>query len=159
MSERGRDGTAPQFTDYGLVAIGVPRNYEIAANAHPSYDDLGVCGPERTDLRDHPEYCGLFLTPTLRNVALRHTFFHKGELHSLRDAVAFYATRDTDPARWYPRNADGRIRKFDDLPAAYRDNLNDEPPFDRHVGDPPALSERDIDDITAFLRTLTDGYK
>jgi cytochrome c peroxidase len=159
VSERGRDGTAPQFTDYGLVAIGVPRNPTIAANADPSYHDLGVCGPERTDLRDHPEYCGLFLTPTLRNVALRHTFFHNGVLHSLRDAVAFYATRDTDPARWYPRNADGSVRKFDDLPAAFWENLNDEPPFDRHAGDPPALTEQDIDDITAFLQTLTDGYK
>jgi cytochrome c peroxidase len=159
VSERGRDGTAPQFTDYGLVAIGVPRNPAIAANADPSHHDLGVCGPERTDLRDHPEYCGLFLTPTLRNVAVRHTFFHNGVLHSLRDAVAFYATRDTDPARWYPRDADGSIRKFDDLPAAYRENLNDEPPFDRRPGDPPALSEQDIGDISAFLRTLTDGYR
>lgn len=159
VSQRGLDGTPPQFTDYGLVAIGVPRNPAIVANANPSYHDLGVCGPERTDLRDHPEYCGLFLTPTLRNVATRHTFFHNGVLHSLRDAVAFYATRDTDPAHWYPRNADGSVRKFDDLPAAYHENLNDEPPFDRHLGDPPAISEQEIDDITAFLQTLTDGYK
>ena len=159
VSERGRDGTAPQFTDYGLVAIGVPRNPAIGANADPSYHDLGVCGPERTDLRDHREYCGLFLTPTLRNVAVRHTFFHNGVLHRLRDAVAFYATRDADPARWYSRNADGSIRKFDDLPAAYWDNLNDEPPLDRSAGDPPPLSEQDIDDIVAFLQTLTDGYR
>jgi cytochrome c peroxidase len=159
ISERARDGTPPQFTDYGLVAIGVPRNPSIPANTNPSYYDLGVCGPMRTDLRDHPEYCGLFLTPTLRNVATRRTFFHNGALHNLRDAVAFYATRDTNAAFWYPRNADGTIRKFDDLPAAYRKNLSDEPPFDRHAGDLPALSEQEVDDITAFLQTLTDGYK
>jgi cytochrome c peroxidase len=159
VSQRGLDGTPPQFTDYGLVAIGVPRNPAIVANANPSYQDLGVCSPERTDLRDQPEYCGLFLTPTLRNVATRHTFFHNGVLHSLREAVAFYATRDTDPAYWYSRKADGSVQKFDDLPAAYHENLNDEPPFDRHPGDSPALSEKEIDDITTFLQTLTDGYK
>lgn len=159
VSERAGDGTPPQFTDYGLVAIGVPRNPSIAANGDPSYYDLGLCGPVRTDLRNHSEYCGLFLTPTLRNVAVRHTFFHNGVVHNLRDAVAFYATRNTGPARWYSRNADGSVRKFDDLPADYWRNLNDEPPFDRDLGDPPALSEREISDITAFLRTLTDGYR
>jgi len=158
VSERARDGTPPQFTDYGLVAIGVPRNPAIAANADPSYYDLGLCGPLRTDLRNHSEYCGRFLTPTLRNVAIRHTFFHNGVAHNLRDAVAFYATRDTDPARWYPRNTDGSASRFDDLPATYWQNINNEPPFDRHPGNPPALSEQEIDDITAFLRTLTDGY-
>lgn len=159
VSERARDGTPPQFTDYGLVAIGVPRNPAIIANADPAYYDLGLCGPVRTDLRNHSEYCGLFLTPTLRNVAVRHTFFHNGVVHNLRDAVAFYATRDTDPARWYPRNADGSVHKFDDLPEAYRHNLNDEPPFDRRAGGPPALTEQEIDDIVSFLKTLTDGYE
>jgi cytochrome c peroxidase len=80
-------------------------------------------------------------------------------MHSLRDAVAFYASRDTDPGRWYPRNADGSIRKFDDLPVAYQENINVEPPFDRHEGDAPALSPAEIDDIVAFLDILTDGWK
>lgn len=159
ISERGLDGTPPQFTDYGMIAIGVPRNPKIPANADPSYFDLGVCGPLRTDMKAHPGYCGLFLTPTLRNVATRTTFFHNGLLHNLRDAVAFYATRDTDPARWYPRDPSGRIHKYDDLPGAYVDNVNVEPPFDRKLGDSPALSDQDIDDIVAFLQTLTDGYK
>ena len=37
-------------------------------------------------------------------------------------------------------------------------NVNIEPPFDRHVGDEPRLSGEEIDDIIAFLQTLTDGY-
>jgi cytochrome c peroxidase len=153
------DGTPPQFTDYGLVAVGVPRNMDIPANADPAFHDLGVCGPDRTDLTNHLEYCGLFMTPTLRNVALRHVFFHNGLFHNLRDAVAFYATRDTDPGHWYPHGADGEVQRFNDLPATYHDNLNTEPPFDRHPGDPPALTEQDIDDIVVFLGTLTDGYR
>jgi len=137
----------------------VPRNRAIAANADPAFFDLGVCGPLRTDLKDHDDYCGLFRSPSLRNVALRKTFFHNGVIKSLRDAVAFYATRDTDPGRWYPRNADGTVAKFDDLPQRFWPNINNEPPFGRKPGDQPALNDSEIDDIVAFLDTLTDGYK
>lgn len=158
ISRRGNDGTPPQFTDFGLIAIGVPRNPAIPANADPAYVDLGLCGPLRTDLRDHADYCGLFRTPTLRNVATRQTFFHNGAFHDLRKVVEFYVQRDTNPERWYPRNADGSVRKFDDLPAAYHANINLDPPFDRHPGEAPALSASEIDDVVAFLRTLTDGY-
>lgn len=159
ISQRGNDGTPPQFTDFGLIAIGVPRNPEIPANADPGYVDLGLCGPLRTDLQDHPDYCGLFRTPTLRNVATRQTFFHNGAFHDLRKVVEFYVQRDTNPERWYPRNPDGSVHKFDDLPAAYHANINLDPPFDRHPGETPALSAAEIDDVVAFLRTLTDGYE
>jgi cytochrome c peroxidase len=159
MSEPAFDGTPPQFTDYGLAAVGVPRNSAILANADPEFFDLGLCGPLRTDLRDHPEYCGMFRAPSLRNVALRKSFFHNGVFHTLREAVAFYAERDTNPEKWYPRDADGTVRKFDDLPREYWPNVNVEPPFDRHLGDKPALTDQEIDDIVAFLQTLTDGYR
>jgi cytochrome c peroxidase len=32
------------------------------------------------------------------------------------------------------------------------------PPFDRKPSEEPRLTEQDIDDIVAFLNTLTDGY-
>jgi cytochrome c peroxidase len=159
VSRRGNDGTPPQFTDYGFAALGVPRNRDIPANADPIYYDLGLCGPLRTDLANHPEYCGMFRAPSLRNVATRHSFFHNGVFHSLKEVLEFYAERDTDPAKWYPRDADGKLRKFDDLPPAYHANVNTEPPFDRHPGDKPALSAAEIDDIIAFLQTLNDGYR
>jgi cytochrome c peroxidase len=159
ISARGKDGTPPQFTDYGLAALGVPRNAEIPANADPAFYDLGLCGPLRTDLRDRPEYCGMFKSPSLRNVATRRTFFHNGVFHTLKEAIEFYAERDTRPEKWYPRNDDGTARKFDDLPSRYHVNVNVEPPFDRRSGDQPALAERDVDDIVAFLQTLSDGYR
>jgi cytochrome c peroxidase len=157
-SSPGNDGTPPQFTDYGLIAIGVPRNRAIPANADARYFDLGLCGPLRTDLAGRAEYCGLFRTPSLRNVALRETFFHNGLAHSLREAIAFYVERDTDPGKWYPRDAAGRIEKFDDLPAQYRGNVNKEAPFGGKPGDLPVLSDSEIDDVVAFLKALTDGY-
>jgi cytochrome c peroxidase len=157
-SEVSGNATPPQFTDYGLIAMGVPRNRDIPANADPAFFDLGACGPLRRDLAGRKDYCGLFKTPTLRNVALRVTFFHNGLVHNLHDAVAFYVERDTGPERWYPREPSGKVRKFDDLPAKYHGNINNEPPFGPRPGNEPVLSPSDIDDIVAFLRTLTDGY-
>jgi cytochrome c peroxidase len=152
-------GAFPQFTDFGFAAIGAPRNRAIPANADRRYHDLGLCGPWRTDLQDRHEYCGMFRTPSLRNVARRPVFLHNGVFHSLSDVVRFYAERDTKPQQWYPRAADGRILKFDDMPAAYVANLDTQAPFDRRAGDAPALSDKDIEDIVAFLQTLTDGYR
>jgi cytochrome c peroxidase len=158
ISTRGPNGTPPQFTDYGLAALGVPRNPAIPANADAAFYDLGLCGPLRTDLRDRTEYCGMFKSPSLRNTATRRTFFHNGAFHSLKDVLRFYAERDTNPDKWYSRDGEGAVRKFDDLPLQYHGNINVEPPFDRHQDDRPALSEPEMDDIIAFLQTLNDGY-
>lgn len=154
----GVDGSPPHFTDFGLIALGLPRNREIPANADPAFFDLGLCGPDRTDFQGRADYCGLFRTPSLRNVAKRQRFFHNGVITSLTDAVAFYATRDSDPGRWYPRRADGGVDIYDDLPEPYRANLNMDPPFGGRPGDRPALDEGEIAAIVAFLGTLSDGW-
>lgn len=159
ISKTSAVGTSPVFTDHGLIALGAPRNPAIPANADPTYFDLGLCGPLRTDYKDNAAYCGLFETPSLRNVALRKTFMHNGLIHDLRQAVAFYVERDTQPEKWYPVAADGTVQKFNDLPRQYWSNINQEAPFGQHPGDRPVLSDAEIDDIVAFLQTLTDGYK
>ena len=142
ISQRANDGEPPQFTDFGLIALGVPRNPAIPANADPKYFDLGLCGPLRADFLGRAEYCGLFRTPSLRNAALKQAFFHNGAFHTLRDAVAFYATRDTDPGRWYPKDATGAVQKFNDLPKQYQANINTDPPFGETPGGKPALADR-----------------
>jgi cytochrome c peroxidase len=154
-----REGAFPQFTDFGYAAVGAPRNLAIPANADYRYYDLGLCGPLRTDLTDRKEYCGLFRTPSLRNVATRRVFFHNGVFHRLEDVVRFYAERDTQPQKWYPLRKNGVTLKFDDLPIQYQGNVDTQTPFDRHIGDQPALSEADIKDLVTFLKTLTDGYE
>jgi cytochrome c peroxidase len=147
------DGKPPLFTDFGYAALGVPRNRAIPANDDASYFDLGLCGPYRRDLAGVAAYCGMFKTPTLRNVASRQSFYHNGVFHTLHDAVAFYAQRDTNPARWYPAGPGGSVLKFDDLPTAYSGNVDTEPPF----GGTVHLSDADVDDLVAFLGTLTDA--
>jgi cytochrome c peroxidase len=155
---RMRSGVLPQFTDFGYVALGLPRNATIPANADARYFDLGLCGPYRTDLAAHATYCGLFRTPSLRNVAERRVFYHNGLVRTLRDAVRFYAERDAHPEKWYPLDEHGMPRRFDDLPPQYRANVEMDVPFGQAPGASPAISDADVDDLVSFLDTLTDGY-
>jgi cytochrome c peroxidase len=158
-STRGSDGSPPVFTDYTYDNLGLPRNTAIAANADPSYYDLGLCGPFRIDLAEHTDLCGAFKVPTLRNVATRQVFFHNGSFMTLTDAIRFYVRRDTNPEQFYALDANGVAQKFNDLPAEFHKNVNtSEVPYDRHPGETPRLNEDEIADLVAFLQTLTDGY-
>ncbi|HEY4069786.1 MAG TPA: cytochrome c peroxidase [Burkholderiaceae bacterium] len=154
----GPGGRPAQFTDHGFVAIGVPRNPQIGANQDPRYFDLGLCGPVRKDLANEGEFCGMFKTPSLRNTATRRVFFHNGRFRTLDEVLHFYAERDTDPGKWYPRTPAGGFEP-DDLPARYRANLDRvDVPFTRRPGEKPLLGSAEIADLIAFLRTLDDGY-
>jgi cytochrome c peroxidase len=96
------NGGTGLFTDFTYEAIGVPRNAEIPANADPGYGDMGICSRADHPLPDSAQYCGMFKTPTLRNVAVKKVFFHNGKMKSLREVLNFYNTRDTRPELWYP---------------------------------------------------------
>ncbi len=157
-SDVGAFGALPIFTDRTYDNLGVPRNPEIPANANPAYYDLGLCNNAAIKA-SNPEVCGAFKVPSLRNVALRHSFFHNGRFHTLKDALTFYVQRDTNPEKFYPLKPDGTYDKFNDLPQQYRRNVNqEEVPYNRHQGDVPALSDAEIDDVIAFLGTLSDGF-
>jgi len=159
LDRPGQNGRPPMFTDYQYEALGVPRNEHIIANRNPRHFDLGLCGPARADLATDSAYCGMFRTPSLRNVATRRVFFHNGVFHTLRHVLEFYAFRDTRPDSVYPHGVHGHVEKFNDMPSALRGNVDTiDGPFDRHAGDAPALTARDIDDLIAFLKTLTDGW-
>lgn len=142
------------FTSYSYDAVGVPRNRTLAANADAKHYDLGLCERKGESApSSEAKWCGFFRIPSLRNVALRKRFMHNGAFASLREVVAFYATRGTDPDHWYAHG-----EEFDDLPARYRDNVNILSfPYNRREGDRPALDDDDIDAIVAFLGTLTDA--
>ena len=160
----GNDGSQDMTSDYSFNAIGVPRNMEIPANADPKYFDLGLCGPLRTDHRPGKdkgarETCGMFKAPVLRNVATRHVFMHNGVFKSLEEMLRFYNTRDTAPEKWYPRDARGKVNKFDDLPAKYRANIDNQMPLDlRGAGSQTPMTDQEMQDLAVFLKTLTDGF-
>jgi cytochrome c peroxidase len=164
----------------------IPANTDTAAPAYTpvnstdgvhAYYDLGICGPFRDDGGMNLfGICGQFKVPTLRNIAVTAPYFHNGQFATLLDALGFYVRRDTNPEQFYPTAVDGSVTKFDDLgaiygglfvasinvpgsDASYVGNVNTlEIPYNRHIGDQPALSPDDINDVIAFLCTLTDGY-
>jgi cytochrome c peroxidase len=147
-------GARSMFTDYGFDAVAVPRNRKVPGRTPKAGFDLGLC--ERKDRRtpsSDDRWCASFRTPSLRNVAVRTAYMHNGAFRDLRDVVAFYATRATDPYRWYKSHV-----KFEDVPPRFRDQVNvNSIPYNRREGDAPALDEADVDAIVAFLRTLTDA--
>ena len=150
------------FTDFAFYATGIPRNMAIPRNANPSFFDLGLCGPDRTKpalTSNVPanisieKFCGTFRMTSLRNTAERKAWMHNGFFKDLRDVVSFYATRNSDPKRWY-----GPKATPNDLPVAYLGNIiKDRVPFNRPASAGPALTEREIDDVVAFLKTLSDA--
>jgi cytochrome c peroxidase len=160
LDQPSRDDLPPLFTDHQYEALGAPRNLALDVNKDPDYFDLGICGPIRADMVTQTQFCGMFGTPTLRNTATRRAFFHNGVFRTLQQVLDFYNFRDTDPQKVYPRGPDGAVRKYDDIPARFQANIDvADPPFDRHLGETPAMTAQDESDIIAFLQTLTDGYK
>lgn len=151
----------PLFTDFSFDALGVPRNPDLkpireAAARGETFYDLGLC--QVPGFESQVKLCGAFKVPTLRNVAARGSFFHNGRFTDLRTVVRFYVTRDTNPELWYPQDALGNVDQYDDVPAIHRSNVNrTEAPYDRQRGGTPALTEAEIDDLVAFLKTLTDA--
>jgi len=148
-SQIGPGQQRPLFTNFRYAALGVPRNAAIVANQDPAFFDMGLCGPVRTDLTARTDLCGQFKIPTLRNIAITAPYFHNSSVDTLTNAVKFYATRDSNPALWYTVN--GSVVKFNDLPANLRNNVPiNRAPFNSN------LTTQEIDDIVAFLQTLTD---
>jgi len=128
--------------------------------------------------------CGLFKVPSLRNVAITAPYFHNGALPSLHKVVQWYVTRDINndtgnnptpvpagpggnpyfPAGTAYVDADGApdLYQYNDLPIDYDANVNGgEVPYTPPQfagGQAPTLSASEIDEVVAFLCTLTDGY-
>jgi len=149
-SQIGPGQQRPLFTNFRYAALGVPRNNTSTANQNATFFDMGLCGPVRTDLTARTDLCGQFKIPTLRNIAITAPYFHNSAIDTLTNAVRFYATRDSNPALWYP-TVNGVVVKFNDLPANLRGNVPvNRAPFNSN------LSAQEIDDIVAFLLTLTD---
>ena len=133
------DGTPALFTDFTYDNLGTPSNPEnpffiLGAEHNPegyAFRDLGLGG----FLNDQKEN-GKFRVPTLRNVAVTPPYLHNGVFKTLNQVVAFYNTRDLAP---WPE-------------PEILDNLNRD-----EMGD-LGLTNQEVEDIVAFLKTLTDGY-
>lgn len=153
------DGPKPLFTNFGYAALAAPRNHAGPLNANPAYFDLGLCMRERAKNEDRKRaasdarYCGMFKTPTLRNIDRTAPYFHNASVTTLEAAVRFHFERDTQPAKYY-RQANGAVdRAYNDLPAQHLPNIARGRPFNGSY----SPTDADISDLVAFLKTLTDA--
>ncbi|GFE97118.1 cytochrome-c peroxidase [Gluconobacter sp. Gdi] len=149
----------PLLTDRQYEALGAPRNQALMGPYDTGHFDLGLCEVMPGGIETSSAYCGMFATPTLRNVAARKVFFHNGVFHDLHQVLDFYVLRDIHPERFYSRDAHGHLQVPDDIPPQYRSNLDrTDAPMDRKPDDPPALTPQERSQIIQFLKTLTDGW-
>lgn len=131
--------TPALFTDFTYDNLGVPKNpenpfYNLPAEYNPdgaNFVDKGLGGPTMDPAQD-----GKFKVPTLRNIAMTGPYMHNGVFKTLREVVDFYNTRDV--GMWDPPEVAENV------------NTNE-------LGD-LMLTDQEVDDIVAFMMTLTDGY-
>ena len=150
-------GNRPLFTDYGFDNIGVPRNpdnkfYTMPAQYNPDgrkYVDpgLGAIVPRDSTM-------GQFKASSLRNVAVTPPYTHNGYFQTLRGVVDFYNTRDVKPrcASNFTREADAIAQGCWPV-AEVPKTMNTVNLGNLH------LTDQEVDDIVAFMETLTDGWK
>ena len=138
--EKGVDGTPPLFTDFTYDNLGVPENKDYAKIMGKSFLKQQQYLPDRGlgEITRNKAEDGLFRVSTLRNISETGPYMHNGVFTTLKEVVEFYNDRDVNKKRWgKPEVAE---------------NVNTD-----ELGD-LKLNEQEIDDLVAFLKTLTDGY-
>ena len=156
------DRTPPLFTDFTYDNLGVPRTptnpfYTLPAEYNPDgekFVDIGLAAnPQvKADGRAQQEK-GKVKVPTLRNIELTAPYMHNGYFQDLRNVVDFYNTRDVKPACPNPLTSEAEALQQSCWPAAeIKENVNKD-----ELGN-LKLTEQEVDDIVAFMLTLTDGY-
>ena len=135
------------FTDYSYHNIGVPENVVLReANGFgvgKVDDGLAL----NTVVAGDPGTRGKFKTPTLRNVAVTGPYMHNGVFEDLRTVVLFYNMyNSTDPAR--------RVNPETGVEFAAPEVPGTLSMKELETG--PALDDKRIDALVAFLKTLTD---
>lgn len=134
------------FTDYSFHNIGVPENIALRDlnGSGPDVIDRGLGGPDHLD---DPAHAGQFRTPTLRNVAVTAPYMHNGVFDDLRTVVLFYNSYNT-------RSESRKINPETGSPFAAPEVPETVAREMLEVG--PALEDKRIDALVAFLETLTD---
>ncbi|TDO99957.1 cytochrome-c peroxidase [Marinomonas balearica] len=130
------------FSNYDYRNIGVPSNPNIVVHNNKGYDIGLLNNPEVSD-RKHE---GQFKVPSLRNVAVTGPYMHNGVFKDLRTVVLFYdkynnRKRTLNPETGQPWREPEVARSidFNELERA------------------PALDDRRVDALVAFMKTLTDS--
>lgn len=144
------------FTNFGYQNVGAPRNpelpyYSLPKSLNPdgaNYIDRGLGDFLRNiglSEEEAAEHDGQFKIPSLRNCAVTAPYEHNGVFKTLREVVMFNNTRDVPGAGWPVPEVSENVHRH-------------MPPMPRTFGQ-LGLTDQQIDDIVAFLQTLTDGFE
>lgn len=146
LSDRAMD-PRETFTDYTYHNIGVPENHALREmnGVEPGTVDEGLAANPRVD---DPQMRGLFKTPSLRNVAVTAPYMHNGIFQDLRTVILFYNTYNTRSEARMINPETGEPFGPAPVPDTVSRDLLEEG---------PALDDRRIDALVAFLKTLTDA--
>lgn len=134
------------FSNYRFHNIGVPIN-ELARKLNGKggqFTDQGLLdNPQVTD----PKQAGKFKVPTLRNVAVTGPYMHNGVFTDLRTVILFYNKYNSRSAKRQINPETGKQWREPEV----AENISME---ELQTG--PALNDKRIDALVAFLKTLTD---
>jgi len=136
------------FTDYSYHNIGVPENVELREmnGVEIGTVDFGLALNPEVD--GDPAQRGKFRTPTLRNVAVTGPYMHNGVFADLRTVVLFYNQYNAaDEARKLNPETGARFGAPQIAGTLAVEELT-------HG---PALDDRRVDALVAFMKTLTDA--
>jgi cytochrome c peroxidase len=135
------------FTDYRYHNIGIPENRELRRvnGVAPGTVDPGLAG---NPLVSSPDERGKFRTPTLRNVAVTGPYMHNGVFRDLSTVILFYNRYNTTAAAAQVNPETGEPFDFPPVPETLAV---------QELTHGPALDDRRVDALVAFLRTLTDS--
>ncbi len=131
------------FTNYEFHNIGVPENTELREVNGVLDKDRGLAS-----FKDMPHLEGRYKVPTLRNIAVTGPYMHNGVFEDLRTVVLFYNTYNTKSETRLINPETGERFRAPEIAA----NLSLE---ELETG--PALEDREIDALVAFMKTLTDA--
>ncbi|MBW6418334.1 cytochrome c peroxidase [Celeribacter sp. PS-C1] len=136
------------FTNYEYHNIGVPENGALRDmnGVGRGQVDLGLA--QNALVEDTAGLAGKIKVPTLRNVAVTAPYMHNGVFQDLRTVVLFYNTYNTKSEARMLNPETGERFGAPEVPQ----NLSME-----ELTTGPALEDREIDALVAFMKTLTDA--
>ena len=134
------------FSNYQYHNIGVPENKtaRAAKGSKPGRVDNGLLDNPAVD---DPSEAGKFKVPTLRNVAVTGPYMHNGVFKDLRTTVKFYNKYNAKGAKAQINPETGKPWNPPEVPGTLSM---------KELEHGPALDDKRIDALVAFMKTLTD---
>ncbi|MCT4559431.1 MAG: methylamine utilization protein MauG [Pelagimonas sp.] len=133
------------FSNYEFHNIGVPVNADLRAENGANEMDKGLFNNPQVDATGE---IGKFKVPTLRNVAVTGPYMHNGVFEDLRTVVLFYNRYNSRSEARQINPETGKVFGMPEVPQTLAV---------KELTHGPALDDKRIDALVAFMKTLTDA--